>query len=322
MTIAAVAFALRGVDLHAVAREFRRADLWWLILPSLPAYTAVMWLRGLRWRHLTNAIRPLPRLALCRATAVGFLANNVLPLRVGEVLRSLLLARECRLAPASVIGTVVIERVLDSFMVITMLAGALWLAGDAGGTWQRGAIWLLPLAFVPALGLAWLRLAPAQVRHVLGVPLRLFPERLQRFAFDQLERVGDGLGALRGGSHLFWIAFHTLTIWLVASTIPILAGFASLGLAFPSRLAELAAGWVTLGALALAVALPSAPGFFGVYHSACRLALERFGFPAETAVAAGTLLHAVFWLTTSGLGLLALRGAGAHLADLDPDAGP
>ena len=70
-----------------------------------------------------------------------------------------------------------------------------------------------------------------------------------------------------------------------------------------------------------AVALPSAPGFFGVYHSACRLALERFGFPAETAVAAGTLLHAVFWLTTSGLGLLALRGAGARLGDLDPDAG-
>ena len=107
----------------------------------------------------------------------------------------------------------------------------------------------------------------------------------------------------------------------MASTIPILAGFASLGLAFPSRLDALAAGWVTLAALALAVALPSAPGFFGVYHSACRLVLERFGFPAETAVAAGTLLHAVFWLSTSGLGLLALRGLRTRLRDLDPGAG-
>jgi uncharacterized protein (TIRG00374 family) len=317
-----VAFALRGVDFGAVAKEFRRADLWWLILPSLPAYTAVMWLRGLRWRLLTNAIRPLPRLALCRATAVGFLANNVLPLRVGEVLRSLFLARESRIAPAAVLGTVVIERVIDSWTVLCLLVGALWLAGDAGGSWQRGAVWLLALACLPALGLAWLRLAPQQVRRVVALPLRLFPARLQQFAFAQLDRVGEGLGALRGGRHLFWIAWHTLGIWLVASTVPILAGFRSLGLAFPSALDELAAGWVTLGALALAVALPSAPGFFGVYHSACRLALERFGFPAETAVAAGTLLHAVFWLTTSGLGLLALRGAGAHLRDLDPDADP
>ena len=321
MTIAAAVFALRGVDLAAVGREFQRADLWWLILPSVPAYTAVMWLRGLRWRLLTNPIRPLPRMALSRATAVGFLANNVLPLRVGELLRTLLLAREYRLAPAAVLGTVVIERVIDSWMVISLLVGALWLAGDAGGRWQSSAVWLLPVACVPALALAWLRLAPRQVRRVVGVPLRLFPARVQRLALDQLDRVGEGLGALRGGRHLFWIAWHTLTIWLVASTIPILAGFRSLGLAFPSAQAELAAGWVTLGALALAVALPSAPGFFGVYHSACRLALERFGFPAETAVAAGTLLHAVFWLTTSGLGLLALRGAGARLGDLAPDAG-
>ena len=63
----------------------------------------VIWLRGLRWRQLTNAIRPLPRLALCRATAIGFLANNVLPLRIGEVIRSFVLAREhrSRLPPSS-----------------------------------------------------------------------------------------------------------------------------------------------------------------------------------------------------------------------------
>jgi uncharacterized protein (TIRG00374 family) len=322
VTVGAAAFALRGVDLAAVGREFQRADLWWLILPSVPAYTAVMWLRGLRWRQLTNPIRPLPRMALSRATAVGFLANNVLPLRVGEVLRTLLLARQHRLPPAAVLGTVVIERVIDSWMVISLLVGALWLAGDAGGAWQRGAVWLLAIACLPALGLGWLRLAPQQVRRVVGVPLRLFPVRVQQLVLAQLDRVDEGLGALRGGRHLFWIGWHTLTIWLVASAIPILAGFRSLGLEFPSAQAELAAGWVTLGALALAVALPSAPGFFGVYHSACRLALERFGFPAETAVAAGTLLHAVFWLTTSGLGLLALRGAGTRLGDLDPDAGP
>jgi uncharacterized protein (TIRG00374 family) len=318
VTLGAMAFALRGVDLAAVGAEFRHADLWWLVGPSLPAYVAVIWLRGLRWRHLTNAIRPLPRSALCRATAIGFLANNVLPLRVGELVRSFVLARETGVAPAAVIGTVVIERVIDSWVILSLAVGSLWLAGDAGGAWARGVIWLLPLALVPVTLLICLRFAPDGVRRALGVPLQLFPERAEEFVLRQLDRVGEGLGALRGGRHLFWIALHSLLIWLCASTVPVLAGFWSLALGFPSALAELAAGWVTLAAIAIAVALPSAPGFFGVYHSACRLVLERFGFPAETAVAAGTLIHAVFWLTTSGLGLLALRGSRAHLRDLAP----
>jgi uncharacterized membrane protein YbhN (UPF0104 family) len=78
------------------------------------------------------------------------------------------------------------------------------------------------------------------------------------------------------------------------------------------------AGWLTLAGIAVAVALPSAPGFFGVYHSACRLVLERFGFPAETAVATGTLLHAVYCLTTSALGLWALRSLRGGLRELAP----
>lgn len=281
----------------------------------------MIWLRGLRWRHLTNAIRPLPRLSLCRATAIGFLANNVLPLRIGELIRSYVLAREHQLAPAAVIGTVVIERVIDSWMVLCLGIGALWLAGDAGGGWRHGLVWLLPLATLPVLGLSWLRLAPEQVRRVVGVPLRLLPDSSAHFALSQLDRVGEGLGALRGGSHLFWIACQSLAIWLVANTVPVLAGFWSLGLQFPSRLDEWVAGWVTLAAIAIAVALPSAPGFFGVYHSACRLVLEHFGFPAETAVAAGTLIHAVFWLSTCALGLLALRGLRTRFGDLGRAAG-
>jgi hypothetical protein len=64
------------------------------------------------------------------------------------------------------------------------------------------------------------------------------------------------------------------------------------------------------------VALPSAPGFFGLYHSACRLALEQFGATPESALAVGTLAHAVFWVTLTGLGALVMRTRHAHLRDL------
>jgi uncharacterized membrane protein YbhN (UPF0104 family) len=67
----------------------------------------------------------------------------------------------------------------------------------------------------------------------------------------------------------------------------------------------------------MAVALPSAPGFFGPYHFACKVALERFGIPPETAVALGTLIHAVFWfsLTSLGLAVLRIRHTSLHAID-------
>ena len=68
----------------------------------------------------------------------------------------------------------------------------------------------------------------------------------------------------------------------------------------------------------MAVAIPSAPGFFGTYHAACKLALEPFGVAPEAAVALGTLLHAVFWVTLTLLGLLVLRSSSTSLGELAP----
>ena len=137
----------------------------------------------------------------------------------------------------------------------------------------------------------------------------------------QLERFTQGLGALRSGSHLFWIGFHSLTIWLVASTLPMLAGFLALDVQFDSPYEMLMASWTLLAGVGIAVALPSAPGFFGVYHSACRLVLERFGMAPEMAVALGTLLHGVFWLTLTILGFAVLRARRTRFGDLDRAAG-
>jgi hypothetical protein len=178
-------------------------------------------------------------------------------------------------------------------------------------------LWLLPVAAIPLVGLAWLRAAPGPAMAFARVVTRPLGSRLQETLRGQLDRFTEGLGALRGGTHLFWIGFHTLTIWLVASTIPMIAGFLSLGIDFGSAWETLVASWMTLAAVGIAVALPSAPGFFGLYHSACRLVLERFGMTPEVAVAVGTLLHAVFWVTLTALGFAVLRLRRTPLEELD-----
>jgi hypothetical protein len=135
-----------------------------------------------------------------------------------------------------------------------------------------------------------------------------------------LRRFGEGLGALRGGRHLVWIAVHTVIVWFVLCAIPIVAAFLSLGMELGPPLQVLGAAWTTQAAVGVAVALPSAPGFFGIFHSACKFALLRFGAEPETAVAAGTLIHGVMWLTLTGLGLAVLRLRRTSLGELDEAA--
>ena len=316
VAVVAVWFALRGVNLAELKGVFARAHWGVLLGVSIPAYLAAVWLRALRWRHLTDAIQPMPRSALFRAVAVGFMANNIFPLRIGELVRVGYLARETRVPAAAVLATVVLERVIDGLSVLAMALGAIAFAGGETEKFRSAIVWLAPVALGPLAMLIWLRVAPRSALAFAGFFLRLAPARASEWVMRQLRSFADGLGALRGGTHLTWILLHSIGIWLIASTLPILAAIWAVGLDLGGPLRTLAASWMTLAALGVAVALPQAPGFFGLYHAACRMALQQFGATAEQAVAIGTLAHAVFWVTLTGLGALVLRTRHAHLRDL------
>jgi hypothetical protein len=183
------------------------------------------------------------------------------------------------------------------------------------------------VALVPAALLVGLRAAPGRVAAAVGAALRPLPKSLSDRAQDLLASFQAGLGALRTGWHLLALAGYSAAIWLVGGTLPVLAGFWALGLEVGRPLESLVAAWTTLVAVAVAVALPQAPGFFGPYHYAARLALERFGIPPESAVALGTLIHAVMWITLSALGLAVLRLRRTSLAEIGglaagPEDGP
>jgi hypothetical protein len=219
---------------------------------------------------------------------------------------------------AALFGTVILERVIDTITVIGLAAIAIALRGAGeGGVLARVAIGLIPVAMAPLIGLVVLRVAPHLVIGLASWLLRPFPARFGDYLIDVLGRFGDGLGALKGGTHLFWIAFHSIAVWFVASTIPMLAGFWALGLEFGSPFETLAAGWITLAAVGMAAAIPSAPGFFGTYHAACKLALEPLGVAPEAAVALGTLLHGVFWVTLTAFGFAVLRSRHTSWEELE-----
>jgi uncharacterized protein (TIRG00374 family) len=312
---------LRDAPFAEVARVIARANWVLLLVLSIPAYVLVVYLRALRWRHLTAPIRPFATASLFRATAVGFMANNVFPLRMGEVIRAWYLSREGGGSRAAIFGTVILERVIDMVTVIGLAFGVLALLGAGhDGLIARSAVVLLIIAIAPSVVIVLLEVAPEPSIAFATRLTRPFSTRLTEFLEYALRRFSEGLGALRSGHHLLRVALYTMAIWLIASTIPLVAAFAAVGVDLGSPFQTLAAAWITQAAIGMAVALPSAPGFFGPYHFACKVALEHFGISPETAVALGTLIHAVFWLSLTGLGLAVLRLRRTSLGEIDAAA--
>lgn len=317
ITVLTLWLALRGIDPKALARDLARANLPLVFGISVPAYLLSIWLRAVRWRYLTDAVAPVPTAPLFRATAVGFLANNVFPLRMGELVRAWALARDQRLGVAPVVGTIVLERVIDGIVVVAMALVIFGVRGSRSGDALAVGLPLLAGALVPLGAVVLLRFAPERAAALARfVSRRLLPGRAGASLEQMVRHMGEGLGSLQGGRHLWWVALHSLLIWGVLGVVPFLAGFAALGIELGSPARTLAASYVVLTAVGIAVALPSAPGFFGPYHLAAREALARFGVGDGQALALGTLTHAVFWLTTSAAGLLVLRSRATRLEEL------
>jgi len=322
--------ALRGVPLGEVSRVIARTDWPLLLAVAVPAQVLCVHVRALRWRHLTDVIQPIPRFPLFRATSIGFMANNLLPGRAGEFVRAWVLARETGASGAGILGTVVLERVIDSITFLGLAAAVLWVGGTralGGGALVGAAISLLVALVLPVVVLVWLRLAPEQALGFMHRVVTTFlPRRLSEQVAGLLERFARGLGSLRGGAHLFWVSFHSVLLWGVLSVIPFWAGAVALGVEFGSPGRLVAAGYATLAAVGLAVALPAAPGFFGTYHLACKEALGVFGVPDSQAFALAVVVHGTFWVTMTALGLALLPfgqaglrgGLEAAASDQDP----
>jgi uncharacterized protein (TIRG00374 family) len=311
-------FAFRDVDFSEVVRQVASAD--WLILLglSLPAYLLAVYLRAARWRYLIGDIVPTATGPLFRATAVGFMANNIFPLRIGEVVRAWHLKHETGGSGSAIFGTVVLERVLDSFVFLAMalVVAAVYGSAALSRSGQGVLVALLGVLALPVAGVVALRAFPEQALALGAFLTRPLPERVRERFQETLRLLTAGIRALRSGHSFFWVALHTLSLWLVVAVIPYVAGIIALGVDVGSPLRILAAAYVTMTLVGIAIAVPSSPGFFGPYHAACWWALALFGVPKAQAVALGTTVHGVFWVSLTLLGLVVLRVQHESLAEI------
>lgn len=296
---------LRGVRWSEVAREVRNADFA-LLGAAILISTLGMHVRALRWKTLLEPVAPgiawQPRIA---GVSIGFAANNIFPARLGEFARTWVLSRQSGVPLTAAFASLVVERALDGIVMIAFLLGAMSMPGfpdvaPAGGVDVRAAArFVAAVSGVMLAGLLWMAFFPRPaVRVAEAVATRVLPERLRRPVVDALHAFLGGLHVLRSPRLLTLSVLWAVGQWAFLATSFLLA-FRAFGITEPGYL-----GAVFLqSCIALAVAFPAAPGFFGVFHAAAVGGLALWGVPQSQAVSFAFGFHLGGWLTVTGMGM-------------------
>jgi len=295
--------ALRNVDLAAVGEALRTADWRLILFIAVPSNLVAVYIRAHRWRCLTDPIQPIAVPSLFKAVGIGFMANNLLPLRMGEFIRAWALSRESGGNVTKLFGTVVFERVIDMGVFVLLIFAVLSLH-DYGGDNRVSPEQIATLFTVAIVGIIVLRLRPNWVVGIFRFLLRPLPTVIRDKLDFLLRELIEGLISVRGARPWLWIGLHSILIWCVTCTIPFVVGIVSVGIPFDSIWILILMAFATQVAVGFFIAAPSAPGFFGTYHLACQFALASFGVPIEQGLAAGVVIHLSFWFPVTVLGLI------------------
>lgn len=271
-----LALALRGTDWHATIEALKNAHASYLFA-AFAILSASYFARGLRWRILLGAERPVAVLPAFWATAVGYLGNNFLPARAGEVIRSVMIGRAAGIRTGFVFATALTERVLDLVaLVATSVVAVSFLPGAPA--WLVGTTRLLA-GLVPVV-LACIFFAPrltGLVRRLLV--LARLPERLVARLMDLFGQFVSGTRAFIHPERGVGFVAATVVIWLMDALVVIAVAHAlDETLVLPQAL-------LLLAALGISSAVPSTPGSLGVFQFVAITVLAPFGFARSDALA-------------------------------------
>lgn len=303
LVVSAIALwiVLRGLDLAATLEIASGADAA-LLTAAVVVVGVQAVVRSARWRLLLPRAggpgsTPVPLARVIPVTFVGYLGNTVLPARLGEAVRSVVIARRESLPVAETLGSALLERVLDTLILATLGL----LAAVAVGV----ADWIIRIALVglvvSALALGLLAAAPA-------VLARFRPLRVAAIAgiVDAVRHVAGG-AAVRRPIVIGAAVGLSLVAWLLDALIYLLVG-RSLGIAIEPL------GGVLIAAVAvLSTAVPSAPGYVGTFELAAVAALGALGITGEPALAYALVAHAVAVIPLSLAGAVSLLVLGVDL---------
>lgn len=312
--------AFRGQDFREIRDAILETNLWWVPV-GLILYFAGVWVRAIRWRILLRPLTSEPTArSLFPIVIVGFTANNVLPLRAGELVRSLMLDRRHHVRKTSALATIAIERIFDGLTMLAFLALSMTFVSLTSELRHLALLSFLLFAGL-LIGLFLLTFAGDVAERIMQLALGPLPGSVADRIERMLESFLGGLGSLRSRGDLAKVAGTSLLAWLCEAAM-----YWVLAVGFGGAVRETMTGAVTLLTTAVAnlsTLIPGAPGYVGQFEYGVKLVLGGVMNVGEgQALAYAILVHAALYFPITLVGVVIWLRQELSVAQVSDDAEP
>jgi hypothetical protein len=296
--------AFRRIDLRLLLKNLQEANYLYLV-PIIASIFLSMALRAGRWGYLLRPIKKIGFYSLFEGMLISFMANNVLPVRIGEFVRAYIIGRSERISKSASFATVVVERLFDGLTLVGLLVVVLTFVRLPPGSipFKKGLL-MGGYITVAVCGLAFaiLVIIKTHTRWFLHITslVRPLSAKLAKSATSGIQSFKEGLVCVESFRIMVIAFLYSLLIWAIFTYSIYL-----MGLAFGLKL-SLTAAVLALLAICLAIMIPSTPGYIGPYHAAVAYTLVLYNIPLEKALSLSIVLHATNYIPITLTGFLYL----------------
>ncbi len=313
--LAAVAWAVYGVDFATVFETWSNADQW-LLLGVLGLTSADLLLRAVAWKVTIDPMKRAPLKHVLPSYLIGMFSNVVLPLKLGDIAGSYYLGRSEHISKVALLSTAVVQRVFEG---VTLLFVIVWVAMLSSLPFlvRRGVV-LFAVVVASAGGLLSIAVANRQkIQRLVAYVLRRYFRRISAQVPDLLQSVFLGAAAIRNARVVIAIVLLHLCSWSVQiAMIKLTADALHVDL-------DVLASAVVLIVVNIGIMIPLSPGNLGTYQLLFILALSLFTVGKSVALGFGVLYQVVQGVPVVVGGALSLLvasvgggGDGGGLGDL------
>jgi glycosyltransferase 2 family protein len=282
----------RQIDGRQVLAAFRSMDYRYLV-PSVLLTFVSYYFRAVRWRYLLLPQKTTRLANLFPATIIGYMANNLLPARLGEFVRAYVLADKEKIDTSSVFATLVLDRLFDGFTVLLILVITFFTVRLPAGMEQvqeglkLGGYITLGLYLLVIVFLMMLKRRTHSTLTLVSRLLRPFPLRISEKIIPLLGSFIAGIRLSARPADLMVLVVSSLVIWTTVIW-PVDLVLTSFDIDLP-----VTASMLIMVFLVFAVMVPASPGFVGTYHAACVYGLLAFNVQREKALSVALVMHGI-----------------------------
>jgi uncharacterized protein (TIRG00374 family) len=295
----------RKIDFHKLLNAFREMDYRYL-LPAVFFTFVSYFFRAVRWKYLLLPLKKTRLKNLFPATIIGYMANNLLPARLGEFVRAYVLGEKEGLDTSAVFATLVVDRLFDGFTVLLILLVTFFTVKLPPGMEhvQEGLVIggyvTLVIYIAIVFFLITLKKRTLQTITLIAKLLKPFPVKVSERVIPLLGSFIKGLRLSSRPADLFALIFTSLVIWFFAIW-PVDLLLRAFGIFLP-----ITASMFIMVFLVFAVMVPASPGYVGTYHAACVYGIMAFNIQKEKALSIALIIHGVSFFPVILMGIYCL----------------